>query len=173
MQSSFFCKVELYIALKSVVLSLTLKLQTYGCIESCVAAAVVVVIIIIIIIITIIMSIIINDITSDNDYRSSTIASLLVIYMMPNYSVMPSVCWHCWLVWHKEHSTCKNWVVGLSVWSGVQIICTWSSWCQCHRVISCFFKIQIGLTFLVPAYPGCSEIEAAVKRVFVLFRLML
>jgi len=26
---------------------------------------------------------------------------------------------------------------------------------QCHPVISCFFKIQIGLTFLVLAYPGC------------------
>ena len=30
--------------------------------------------------------------------------------------------------------------------------------------ISCFIKIQIGLTFLVPAYPGCPG-KQAVKRV--------
>ena len=43
----------------------------------------------------------------------------------------------------------------LSVWSKVQIICIWSIWCHCHPVVSCFMKIQIGLTFLVPAYPDC------------------
>jgi len=35
------------------------------------------------------------------------------------------------------------------------MICTWSSWCHCHPIISCFIEIQNGLTFLVPAYPGC------------------
>jgi len=35
-----------------------------------------------------------------------------------------------------------------------------SSWCDCHHVISCFIKIQIGLTFLVPAYPDCPGKEA-------------
>ena len=54
----------------------------------------------------------------------------------------------------------------LSVWMEVQMVCMWSSWCHCHPVISCFIKIQIGLTFLVPAYPGCPETEA-VKRVSV------
>ena len=29
-----------------------------------------------------------------------------------------------------------------------------------HPVISCFIKIQIGVTFLVPAYPGCPGKEA-------------
>jgi len=48
----------------------------------------------------------------------------------------------------------------LSVWSEVQMICIWSSWCHCHPVISCFVKIQNGLTFLVPAYPGCRGDEA-------------
>jgi len=52
----------------------------------------------------------------------------------------------------------------LSVWSEVQMICLWSSWCHCHRIISCFIKIQIGLIFLLPAYPGCPGKEA-VKRV--------
>ena len=34
--------------------------------------------------------------------------------------------------------------------------------------VSCFSKIQIGFTFLVPAYPGSSG-RRAVKRMFVLF----
>jgi len=38
---------------------------------------------------------------------------------------------------------------------------------QCHPIISCFIKIQIGLTFLVLAYPGCA-VKEAVKRVSVL-----
>jgi len=46
------------------------------------------------------------------------------------------------------------------------MICMWSSCCHCQPVISCFIKIQIGLTFLVPAYPGCPGKEA-VKRVSV------
>jgi len=37
------------------------------------------------------------------------------------------------------------------------------TWLLCHPIISCFIKIQIGLTFLVSAYPGCSGKEA-VKR---------
>jgi len=40
----------------------------------------------------------------------------------------------------------------------------WSSWCHCHPIISCFIKIEIGLNFLVPAYPGCP-VKEAVKRV--------
>jgi len=52
----------------------------------------------------------------------------------------------------------------LSVWSEVQMICIWSSWCHCHHIISCFIKIRTGLTFLVLAYPGFHRKEA-VKRV--------
>jgi len=52
----------------------------------------------------------------------------------------------------------------LSVWSEVQMICIWSSWCHCHLIISCFIKIHIGLLCLVPAYPGCPGKEA-VKQV--------
>jgi len=40
----------------------------------------------------------------------------------------------------------------LSVWSEVQMICIWSSWCHWYPIDCCFIKIQIGLTFLVPAY---------------------
>jgi len=35
----------------------------------------------------------------------------------------------------------------LSVWSEVQMMCVWSSWCHCHRIISCSSKIQNGLPF--------------------------
>jgi len=35
----------------------------------------------------------------------------------------------------------------LSVWSEVQMICIWSSWCHCHPIISCSSKIQNGLPF--------------------------
>jgi len=52
----------------------------------------------------------------------------------------------------------------LPVWSEVQIIRIWSIWCHCHPIIPCFVKIQIGLAFLVPPYPGCPGKEAA-KRV--------
>jgi len=54
----------------------------------------------------------------------------------------------------------------LSVWSDVQMICIWSSWCHCHPIISCFIKIQISLTFLMLAYSGCRGKEA-IKRVSV------
>ena len=37
--------------------------------------------------------------------------------------------------------------VWLSVWSEVQTICIWFGWCHCHPVISCFGKIQNGLSF--------------------------
>ena len=50
---------------------------------------------------------------------------------------------------------------GLSVWSKVQMICMWSSWCHCDPIISCFIKIHICLTFLVPACPGCLGKESA------------
>jgi len=34
-----------------------------------------------------------------------------------------------------------------SVWSEVQMICIWSSWSNCHPIISWFIKIQNGLLF--------------------------
>jgi len=66
----------------------------------------------------------------------------------------------------EEHLACKklsgDMLAWLSVWSEVQMICIWSScsWCHCHPIISCCIKIQTGLTFLVPTYPGCPGKEA-------------
>jgi len=35
------------------------------------------------------------------------------------------------------------------------MIYMWASLCHCHPIVSCFIKIQIGFTFLVPVHPGC------------------
>jgi len=53
--------------------------------------------------------------------------------------------------WQERHLACNK-VSGdvlawLSVWSEVQVICIWPSWCHCHPIISCFIKIQNGLPF--------------------------
>jgi len=74
------------------------------------------------------------------------------------------VCTHLAQVCKKMSDEVLAW---LSVWSEVQMICIWSSWCHCHPIISCFIKIQIGLTFLVPAYRGCPWKEA-IKWAYVL-----
>ena len=56
------------------------------------------------------------------------------------------------VAWQEGH-LCKKLssgiLVWLSVWGEVQV-CIWPSWCHCHS--SCFSKIQIGFTFLVPAH---------------------
>jgi len=41
----------------------------------------------------------------------------------------------------------RSLVASLSVWSEVQMICIWSSWCHCHPVVSCSSKIHNGLPF--------------------------
>jgi len=44
----------------------------------------------------------------------------------------------------EEHPTCKklsNEVLAcLSVWSEVQMICMWPSWCHCHSISCCFIN---------------------------------
>jgi len=56
------------------------------------------------------------------------------------------------LVGHQEeHQVAKELsdvvLAWLSVWSEVQIIGMWFSYCHCHPIISCFIKIQNGLPF--------------------------
>ena len=64
---------------------------------------------------------------------------------------LPSVLWHCWLGSRKGIRPVKKLsgevLAWLSVWSMVQMICIWSSWCHCHPIISCSSKIQNGLPF--------------------------
>ena len=51
-------------------------------------------------------------------------------------------------------------LVWISIWSKVQMICLWSSWCHCHSIVSCFTKIQNASSFLVLAYPDYPRKEA-------------
>jgi len=78
----------------------------------------------------------------------------------PVFLQLPSVLWHSWMGVRKSIQPVKNWV--MRCWygylSGAKRL--WTSLCHCHMIISCFIKIQTGLTSLVPAYPGCPGKEA-------------
>ena len=75
---------------------------------------------------------------------------------------MPSVLWRCWLGGRKGIQPVKKLSGGVLAWLSV--------WCEVQMplplTVSCFSKIQIGFTFLVPAYPD-SPGKRAVKRVSV------
>ena len=81
---------------------------------------------------------------------------------------MPSVLWRCWLGGRKGIRPVKNWVV--RCWHGYlsgarcRLACT--QLMPLPLTVSCFSKIQIGFTFLVPAHPG-SPGHRAVERVCV------
>jgi len=68
----------------------------------------------------------------------------------------------------EDHPVCQKLsdevLAWLSARSEVQTIYIWSNRFHCHPIISCFIKIHIGLTFLVPAYPGCSGKKGAAIR---------
>jgi len=75
---------------------------------------------------------------------------------------VPSVLWRCWLGGRKGIWPVKNWVVGC--WHG------YLSGARCRLAyspadVSCFSKIQVGFTFLVPAHPG-SPGKRAIKPVY-------
>ena len=78
---------------------------------------------------------------------------------------VPSVLWRCWLGGRKGIRPVKNWVWG----AGVTICLEQRADLHMAQLmplpltVSCFSKIQIGCTFLVPACPG-SPGQMAVKR---------
>jgi len=80
---------------------------------------------------------------------------------------MPSVLWRCWLGDRKGIRPVKNWVL-----AGVVICLQWDADLHMAQLmplpltVSCFSKIQIGYTFLVPANPN-SPGNRAVKCVCV------
>ena len=84
---------------------------------------------------------------------------------------MPSVLWRCWLGGRKGIRPVKNWVV--RCWcgylSGARCRLAHAQLMPLPLTISCFSKIQIGFTFLVPAHLG-SPGQRAVKRVCVCMR---
>jgi len=77
---------------------------------------------------------------------------------------MPSVLWRCWLGGRKGIRPVKT-----EHWGAGVVICL-DSGARCRQriplplTVSCFSKIHIGFTFLVPAHPG-SPGQRAVKRV--------
>ena len=87
--------------------------------------------------------------------------SLRLFLQMTNF--MPSVLWRCWLGGRKGIRPVKN----LEWWgAGVVIGLEWGAGLHTAQLmplpltVSCFSKIQIGFTFLVPAYPDCPGEEA-------------
>jgi len=65
------------------------------------------------------------------------------------------------LVGHQEeHLPCYKLsdkvLAWLSVWSIVQIICVWSSWCHWHPIISCFIKTENGFYLADTGLPRLS-----------------
>jgi len=82
---------------------------------------------------------------------------------------VPSVLWRCWLGGRKGIRPVKK----LEWWGAGMVICLergahlpMAQLMPLPLTVSCFNKIQIGVTFLVPAHPG-SPGKRAVKRVCV------
>jgi len=82
---------------------------------------------------------------------------------------IPSVLWRCWLDGTKGIRPVKK----LSGGGAGVVICLerdadlhMAQLMPLPLTVSCFSKIQIGFTFLVPAHPGSPE-QRAVKRVCV------
>ena len=81
---------------------------------------------------------------------------------------LPSVLWRCWLGGRKGIQPVKT------EWWGAGVVICLECGADLHMAqlmplpptVSCFSKIQIGFTFLVPAHPG-SPGQRAVKRVYV------
>ena len=74
-----------------------------------------------------------------------------------------SVLWRCWLGGRKGIRPVKNSVI-ICLERGADL--HMAQLMPLPLTVSCFSKIQIGFTFLVPAYPG-SHRQMAVKRVYV------
>ena len=96
----------------------------------------------------------------------------LALVFWCSFCMLPTVLWCCWLGVRKSIRPVKKWgdevQQWLSVWSEVKMICTWSTWCHCHPIISYFIEIQNSFTFLVPVYPGCPGKET-IKQVSILW----
>jgi len=101
---------------------------------------------------------------------STTRSHLTNLYYMHTthtaFSALPSVLWCCWLGIKKGIRACKNWVVGC--WHGYLSAarCRLIQLMQVPFTVSCFSKIQIAFSFLLPVHPGSAG-QRAVKWVCV------
>jgi len=85
-----------------------------------------------------------------------------------NITVLPSVLWHCWLGDRKGILPVKTewWGAGVVVCLERGADLRIAQLMPLPLTVSCFSKIQIGFTFLVPAYLG-SPGKRDVKRAYV------
>jgi len=89
-------------------------------------------------------------------------------HKQPHYCqwLLPSVLWRCWLGGRKGIRPVKNkwWDAGVVIYSERCADMHMAQLIPLPLTVSCFSKIQIGFTFLVPAHLG-SPGQRAVKRV--------
>jgi len=89
-----------------------------------------------------------NPICKAPECQKTSVALLLSLVLYYYY-----ICCAFTLLFRQQegHPACKKLsgrvLARLSVWSEVQMICIWSSWCHCHPIISCSCKIEYGLPF--------------------------
>jgi len=97
------------------------------------------------------------------------VAVYLLTYLLTYCDRLPSVLWRCWLGGRKGIRPVKK-----LEWYGTGMVIRLERIADLHMAqliplpltVSCFSKIQIVFTFLVPADPG-SPGQRAVKRVYV------
>ena len=106
-----------------------------------------------------------------NSAYNYTISALFISFMngtLQQLTLRPSVLWRCWLGGRKGIRPVK-----IERWGAGVVICL-EQGADLHMAqlmplpltVSCFSKIQIGFTFLVPTHPG-NPGQRAVKRVCV------
>jgi len=91
--------------------------------------------------------------------HSAAISEVLTlkIFLTHYTTTMPSVHWRCWLGSIEGIRPVRT------EWWGAGVVISLERGADLHMAqlmplpltVSCFSKIQIGFTFLVPAYPGC------------------
>ena len=106
--------------------------------------------------------------TWNNSVKTTRVIEILLVTVLQLVIIVPSVLWRCWLGGRKGIRPVKT-----EWWGAGMVICL-ERGADLHMAqltplpltVSCFSKIQIGFTFLVPAHLG-SPGNRAVKRVCV------
>ena len=101
--------------------------------------------------------------------RHNPIGSAVRRFQFQFHSLFPSVLRRCWLGGRKGIRPVKKlewWGTGVVDWLERDADMHMAQLTPLPLTVSCFSKIQIGFTFLVPAHPG-SPRQRAIKRVCV------
>jgi len=91
---------------------------------------------------------------------STSLLSIITSHVV--LCIMPSVLWRYWLGGRKGTRPVKNWV--MVYWHGYLSGAAYAEVMPLPLTVSCFSKIEIGFTCLVPAHLGSSG-QRAIKRV--------